>query len=57
MRHADKNKNIFPTFVAMKGICYILFGIAAILFLPCVVVGQNVGKWQEPLASEGTKLW
>ena len=30
--------NNFPIFVAMKGICHILFGFAAILFLPCVVV-------------------
>ena len=37
----------------MKGICYILFGIAAILFLPCVAVGQNVGEWQEPCDSSG----
>lgn len=35
----------------MKGICYILFGIVAFLFLPCVVVGQNVGEWQEPFDS------
>lgn len=31
----------------MKGICHILFGIAAILFLPCVVAGQNVGECQK----------
>ncbi|MBR3947180.1 MAG: hypothetical protein IKJ56_08805 [Bacteroidales bacterium] len=41
------NKNIFHIFVAMKGIWNILFGIAAILFLPCVVVGQNVGECQK----------
>jgi hypothetical protein len=35
----------------MKGICYILFGIAAFLFLPCIMVGQNVGEWQEPCDS------
>lgn len=35
----------------MKGICYILFGIATFLFLPCVMVGQNVGEWQEPCDS------
>ena len=35
----------------MKGICYILFGIVAFLFLPCVVVGQNVDEWQEPFDS------
>lgn len=40
--------NNFPIFVAMKVICHILFGFAAILFLPCVAMAQNVGEWQDP---------
>ena len=52
-----KISNFYVSLLPMKGICYILFGIATFLFLPCVVVGQNVGEWQEPCDSSAHPIY